>query len=358
MDADRSATNLHSNVSGQIQPNTLGLDYDGHDMVFVVGCPRSGTTWAHRLLACHPQIRTGQESHVFHVHIGPQLRSWRKLADPKRNRGGVGLSCYFTEEEFFRILKAYLLTLIEPMVAHLGPRELFLEKSPPHVLFLPEIFELLPNARVIHVLRDARDVVSSLLSGDEWCSWWAPEKASDAADIWAGHIKAFRDALPKIPRERIHEIRYESLSESPVAVLRQCVDFLGLEWDLADIAKAVDANMASRAKASGGGTPIPLFGEAAKHSGPVVVEPKNFIRKAQAGAWETDLSWSQKFWVWRKANNLMEEMDYHWPAGMESAFSLLSSSIDIYKGTSRRKIQKNSQHKRRFGGRAVRDART
>jgi hypothetical protein len=43
--------------------------------VFLVGCPRSGTTWVQRLLACHPGIATGQESNLFEMYIGPQLRS-------------------------------------------------------------------------------------------------------------------------------------------------------------------------------------------------------------------------------------------------------------------------------------------
>jgi len=74
----------------------IDATYTGHNLVFLVGCPRRGTTWLQRLLACHPAVRTGQESHVFEVHIAPQLREWRKLAD-QSNRGGVGMACYFTE---------------------------------------------------------------------------------------------------------------------------------------------------------------------------------------------------------------------------------------------------------------------
>lgn len=37
----------------------------GENIVFIVGSPRSGTTWLQRLLATHPQIKTGQESRIF-----------------------------------------------------------------------------------------------------------------------------------------------------------------------------------------------------------------------------------------------------------------------------------------------------
>jgi hypothetical protein len=322
-------------------PKKLSLDYDGHNLVFVVGCPRSGTTWAQRLLASHPKIRTGQESNLFSDYVGCQLRHWREDEDAQV-RGGLGLPCYFTEEEFLRTLKSYLLVLLEPMIAGLAPDELFLEKSPPHALFLPEIFELLPRARVIHVLRDARDVASSVLAaGEDWLSPWTG-RAAEAAHNWARYVQAVRDALPKLPPKQFHEIRYENLSQSPVEVLQGCADFLGLEWDSAEIAKAVDANQAAKARVSGG-TPIPLYGEVAKRSGSVVLEPKGFIRKAQPGAWKNDLSLSEKFRVWRAAHELMNEVGYHWPKAMALAFGSLSTSMHLAKlalSPGRRRIRK------------------
>jgi hypothetical protein len=311
-------------------PKTLTLDYDGHNLIFVAGCPRSGTTWLQRLLASHPKIHTGQESYVFGVHIGPQLQAFRTGAEP-RFRGGVGLACYFTEEEFLRVLKTHLLTLLEPMVAHVNAGELFLEKSPGNARFLPEIIELLPQARVIQMLRDARDVVSSLISGEEWLSYWAPDDPRHAAKTWASYVKAVRDALPKLPPKQFHEVRYESLSRSPEEVLRGCANFLGLEWNTSDITNAVNANRASKARETRGGQPIPVYGEVAKRSGPIVVEPEGFIRKAKPGAWKNDLSLYEKFWVWRTAHEVMEAEDYRWPKPLGSAFAFLSASVDLAK---------------------------
>lgn len=74
---------------------TTRPEYGGHNVVFLVGSPRSGTTWVQRLLASHPQIQTGQESHLFAAYIGPQLRAWRAGSDPLKwsGRGAVGLEC-------------------------------------------------------------------------------------------------------------------------------------------------------------------------------------------------------------------------------------------------------------------------
>src|SRR5918911_501808 len=98
----------------------------GENLVCVVGCPRSGTTWVQRLLAAHPSVRTGQESDVFDIYVGPQLRAWRRELDPTSSgRGGVGLACYFDDQGFVQALRRYASDLLAPMLAGLGPGELF-----------------------------------------------------------------------------------------------------------------------------------------------------------------------------------------------------------------------------------------
>ncbi|MGH9561821.1 MAG: sulfotransferase family protein [Terracidiphilus sp.] len=309
---------------------SLTSEYDGHNLVFVAGCARSGTTWFQRILASHPKIRTGPESHLFDHHIGPQLIAWDSSGDPTKPRA-AGLSCYFSREEFRSILKSNLVQLLNPMVQNLSPGEVFLEKTPDNALYLPQIFELLPRARVIYVLRDARDVVSSLTAPESWLFNWAPSNARMAAEFWVRRIKAVRDAMPSIPAGQFHQIRYEALLDSPVEVMRGTADFLGLDWSLADIEKAVEANRADQARKTGG-TPIPVYGDRAERSGPVLVEPKGFIRRAKSGAWKKDLSLVQQFWVWRVAHATMAENGYYWSKGATLAFSPISSLVSLARG--------------------------
>ncbi len=157
-------------------------------MVFIVGAPRSGTTWLQRLLATHPRVRTGQESKLFRWYIAPQLRMWTMETTREQNpetangRGGTGLSCYFREEEFISVLKRYLWLLMQPMIGSLRSDELFVEKTPSHAFCIGEIKRLLPQSRIIHILRDPRDVVASLLAvSRSWGAAWAPKRATAAA---------------------------------------------------------------------------------------------------------------------------------------------------------------------------------
>ena len=45
-------------------------------LVLIVGAQRSGTTWVQRLLASHPAIVSGQESHLFSSYLGPMWQRW------------------------------------------------------------------------------------------------------------------------------------------------------------------------------------------------------------------------------------------------------------------------------------------
>jgi hypothetical protein len=212
------------------------------------------------------------------------------------------------------LLKGYLLQLLEPMVGVLQPRELFLEKTPSHVMFIPEIQAMLPDARFIHVLRDARDTVASLLQASRsWGREWAPQRARQAAAMWLSHVRAAKQAQRLLPDSQFFEVRYEALHSCGPCVLRNLVDWLGVEWSDTEIRRALERNTADAARA-GRGTPIPLGGEVARSAGTVVTEPKGFIRRARAGGWQDDLSPMDKLAVWHVAHRTMAEVGYPWSA--------------------------------------------
>jgi len=294
------------------------VSYKGHNLVFIGGCPRSGTTWLQRLLAGHPRVRTGQESFLFGRYVAPQLRGWRwELAregspTTATGRGGVGLSCYFQEHEFLAILKNYMCQLLRPMTGSLEPGELFVDKNPMNTLYLPEISELLPESRFIHLVRDPRDVVASLLAASHtWGSGWAPRKSRTAISSWVKHIRAANEGAKNIPPRLFLEVRYEKLLASPENTLHDVGEFLGLEWDREAIKQTVENNKAETIKA-GGGTPIPLYGEVAKRVGGVVRDPTAFIQNAKEGAWRTNLGLWDKLVVWYVARKPMRQMGYFW----------------------------------------------
>lgn len=290
------------------------MEYTGKNMVFLVGCPRSGTTWLQKLLASHPKVRSGEESHFFSLYVGPQLRSWNDQKTRHFNRGighAAGPQAYFREEEFLAILKNYLAALLNPVIDGLQPDELFLEKTPSHALYIPEIKELLPESRFIHLLRDCRDVVASLMiAGRSWGASWAPNSAKVAAAMWVQHVKAVKSAAKKLSPQEFCEIRYEDLWNSPFDTLNGLAKFLGISWSKDAINIAIDSNKADAMET--GGTPIPVYGEVRSRTGPVAKLPRGFIGKARPHAWKCDLSIYEKYKVWRGTRRIMEEVGYSW----------------------------------------------
>jgi hypothetical protein len=284
--------------------HTLPADYNGHNLVFIVGCPRSGTTWLQSLVASHPLAHTGRESHLFDWYLGPLIRHWNQELEIR----DVGLGNYFREDEFHSLVRNFTLQLLAPMALSLQEGELFVEKTPGHGLYLQEISEMLPQSRYLHILRDGRDVTASMLAASKsWASSWAPRDARNAARTWVKSVTTIREAARSLPSGRFLEVRYEELWNDPRRILSEVMEFLGLKWNDQEVNEAIRRN---DARASHGGrTPIKRGGAYSGRGGSEV-KKNEFIRRAVPGGWKTDLSWSDKIWFWRIARKTMDEVGY------------------------------------------------
>ena len=293
------------------------MEYTGKNIVFLVGCPRSGTTWLQKLLASHPKIRSGEESHFFSLYVGPQLRSWKDQKTRHFREGlghAAGPPAYFREEEFLAILKNYLTALLKPVIDGLQSDELFLEKTPSHALYIPEIKELLPDSQFIHLIRDCRDVVASLVTASRsWGASWAPSNAKLAAAMWAQHVEAVNAAAKNLSPHEFCELRYENLWSAPLDTLKRLIEFLGIPWNDDSINVAIKMNKAQTMETVG--TPIPVYGEVNARTGPVATLPRGFIGKARPDVWKSDLSVYEKYEVWRDTRKVMKELGYSWRLG-------------------------------------------
>ncbi len=210
--------------------------------VFIVGSPRSGTTLLyHMLLSAGDFVIYRTESQVFNLleprfgdlsnqgNFRRMFQAWknsrlfretnldeRDLATPVSNCRNGG--------EFLRVV-------MEVMARRQGKTR-FADCTPEHALYLRRIKETLPDAVVIHVIRDGRDVALSL-ARQAWVkpfAWDRGREVEIAALYWewvVGKTKRAASALG----ESFLEVRFEHLVQRPQETLDAVGEFIGQPLD-------------------------------------------------------------------------------------------------------------------------------
>ncbi len=249
------------------------------------------------MLLADPRCCGGQESHFF-VTFGRVLRDFDHKAGLERPHGLAG---YWKREALLEALRALWDRTMAAVVEARPDATLLVEKTPDHATWIPVIDEVLPESKVIHLVRDSRGVCASLLaaSRESWGERWAPRSASDAAKRWVDHVGAAERDGAALGAARFLRVRYEDLHGDAVKELRRVWSFAGLDVDddaLAGIAE----------QARGDRRPIPTAGEL----NGVAAEPDGFFRDGSVDGWRGELSAWQRGLVWRRTASLMRDLGY------------------------------------------------
>jgi hypothetical protein len=96
-----------------------------------------------------------------------------------------------------------------------------LERSPNHAERLDLVAQLYPDARVVHIIRDGRDVARSLVAQN-----WGPDDLRAAARRWRRAVETARRAGPAFAVYA--EVRYEDLLGDPRRIYTDLLAKLGL----------------------------------------------------------------------------------------------------------------------------------
>jgi Sulfotransferase family len=259
--------------------------------VFLVGCPRSGTTWLQLLLSQHPAVSSCLETHLFSSFLAPMSSAWNRH---RNSRQGVGLHAVLSEEEFTILLKNFAVYVLDKI----GDGPVILEKTPNHIRVADLVLRVVPDAWIVHMIRDPRAVASSLMAaGRSWGSNWAPRSAAAGARLWAADVSAGRDIRNKT--DRYLEVRYEDLLANGDINLRRIFSWLELEADLNLCRQAIDACRIDKLQAG-----------LANRSWYSKIEPRKFYRKGAVDSWRGDLAPSEVRAIEYIAGDLMMELGY------------------------------------------------
>lgn len=192
--------------------------------VFMVGAPRSGTTWLQAVLGTHPEIYTGTETWFFAAFASAE----KVFAVPRDRR--IGLPEYWRPREFYDVVGALFRRTISALPPPPRVPRYFLEKTNLHCHHAGFILKVFPAARFLHVLRDGRAVVASLRRAAG--TWWrfGPFLTVDmAARDWERAVRASQGIRQMVGTRQFLEVRYESLRTHPEMELESILDWLGVE---------------------------------------------------------------------------------------------------------------------------------
>lgn len=217
--------------------------------VFIVGCPRSGTTLLQRIVNAHPQVAMTPETHwiprLFEKRKGltPEGMVTRKLIsglleEPRFTRLGI------SEQDLLAMIgdgrPIFYSSLVSGIFDSYGKargKVLVGDKTPGYVRKMNTLHSLWPKARFVHLIRDGRDVYLSMRhrplhrpKAGVFDSW-AEQPALTAALWWEFNVRVGRKAGNSLPSGLYYEMRYESLVAHPREECEALSAFLGLPYD-------------------------------------------------------------------------------------------------------------------------------
>lgn len=205
-------------------------------LLFITGVGRSGTTLLQSMLNAHPEISLPPETHFFKKYVVPQLNGKQKpwdahglihalKADKHVERLGVDIE---------QVVKTTGLTgdnamarlFINLLNAYNKHQHHFIgDKDTEYVRYLPHLHKSYPEAHLIHIIRDPRDVVLSRTKAD-----WGKKMPL------AFHISEYQYYIHKVLTDgklfgkQYIEVVYEQLVENPEKELKRICEQLGLEY--------------------------------------------------------------------------------------------------------------------------------
>jgi hypothetical protein len=220
--------------------------------LFIVGCPRSGTTLLVRMVDAHPDISV--------------IHECRFVADWFERRQGLTPEGAVTPELFELLVQhppfenvradredvkrlvgsgdrrtyASFVSAVFDLHGKAHGKRLVGDKTPRQVRSLPTLHRLWPRAKMVHLIRDGRDVSSSVLAwpkvverGGSVARFAAFRKdpVATVAAWWEALVRLGREDGAGLGAELYHEVRYEHLVADPTAECMKLCAFLGVRFD-------------------------------------------------------------------------------------------------------------------------------
>ena len=197
--------------------------------IFIGGAGRSGTTLLRVILDSHPNIACGPE-----LKISPVIAQlWYDFHTKYLN---IVNEYFITQDDINHIFAQMITGLLEKYLSKTGKKRIA-EKTPNNIRIFKHLHGIFPDSPLIHVIRDGRDVIASLLSMD----WETPtgepveytRDVKKAARFWSSAVTAGRKFAKEInASDRVYlEVQYEDIVNKSEGCLKELFTFIDEPWD-------------------------------------------------------------------------------------------------------------------------------
>lgn len=197
--------------------------------IFIVGIGRSGTSLLQSMLNAHPDVCFIPETQFLRKYVFTNQKWTSKdeiiellSSDENLSRTGLDVSELITiSDSFFdayqNMLKTYLSTKDKKIIG---------DKDPRNIDFLTKIHHHYPSAKVIHLVRDPRDVVLSRTKA-AWSQHWP-----FFLHVFLYNAQILRGAKlgKKLFKQNYIELKYEDLIQDAENSLKKTMKHLELEY--------------------------------------------------------------------------------------------------------------------------------
>ncbi len=211
--------------------------------VFIVGCDRSGTTLLSLILSQSSDLHVTLESGFIpdlyknisdYGDFDTAKNRWyflRDLQTIKATSKTIAFDIFeLSEEDAEKALHkaaptdyAGAIDALFRMTAKINGKTRWGNKTPKYVLHIPLLNTLFPNAKIIHIIRDPRDVAASILKA----GWTSTIK--EAALYWNKRVNAGLKGR-SLGDNIYYELKYESLLKKPKVEIKNICDWLEIDF--------------------------------------------------------------------------------------------------------------------------------
>ncbi|WP_202844597.1 tetratricopeptide repeat-containing sulfotransferase family protein [Luteimonas saliphila] len=187
--------------------------------IFIVGMPRTGTTLVQRLLMQSGRVADAGELLDFGFHLTAGVERIRR-EDPRLLPTQAALQADFAE-----LGRRYMLGARQMA----DGAEMFIDKLPANFMYCGMIRKALPNARIIHLVRDPLDSCYAIFKTLFFSAYEFSYDQEELAEYYLAYRQMMQHWHEVMPGT-ILDVRYEELVTNPEEQSRRIYDWCGLDW--------------------------------------------------------------------------------------------------------------------------------